>query len=146
MSYWAGASSVDGARNRGLIREPGTSWDYENYDTLLAVYAMKQALGDPRTYLEFPRKALLDRIGMRNTLLSTDRFGDFILSSQVYTNARDLAQTRPAVSAGRRMEWSARHLSRVDRLRANTCAGNGAAEQRVRRALVARAGQQERRT
>ena len=92
MSYWAGASSVEGARNRGLIREPGSSWDYENYDTLLAVYAMKQALGDPQAYLEFPRKALLDRIGMRNTLLSTDRFGDFILSSQVYTNARDLAR------------------------------------------------------
>jgi CubicO group peptidase (beta-lactamase class C family) len=92
MSYWAGASSVEGARNRGLIREPGTSWDYENYDTLLAVYAMKQAIGDPQAYLAFPRKALLDRIGMRNTLLSTDRFGDFILSSQVYTNARDLAR------------------------------------------------------
>jgi CubicO group peptidase (beta-lactamase class C family) len=92
MAYWAGAGSVDGARNRGLIREPGTSWDYENYDTLLAVYAMKQALGDARTYLEFPRKALLDRIGMRSTVLSTDRFGDFILSSQVYTNARDLAR------------------------------------------------------
>jgi CubicO group peptidase (beta-lactamase class C family) len=29
---------------------------------------------------------------MRSTLLSTDRFGDFILSSQVYTNARDLAR------------------------------------------------------
>jgi CubicO group peptidase (beta-lactamase class C family) len=29
---------------------------------------------------------------MRNTLISTDRFGDFILSSQVYTNARDLAR------------------------------------------------------
>ena len=29
---------------------------------------------------------------MRNTLLSADRFGDFILSSQVYTNARDLAR------------------------------------------------------
>ena len=29
---------------------------------------------------------------MRNTLLSVDRFGDFILSSQVYTNARDLAR------------------------------------------------------
>ena len=92
MWYWAGASSVEGARNRGLIREPGTSWDYENYDTLLAVYAMKRALKDPQTYLEFPRKALFDRIGMRNTLLSTDRFGDFILSSQVYTNARDLAR------------------------------------------------------
>ena len=29
---------------------------------------------------------------MRNTLVSTDRFGDFIFSSQVYTNARDLAR------------------------------------------------------
>jgi CubicO group peptidase (beta-lactamase class C family) len=92
LAYWAGASSVRGALSRALIREPGTSWDYENYDTLLAVWAMRLALGDRRTYLEFPRRALLDRIGMRNTLVGADRFGDFILSSQVYTNARDLAR------------------------------------------------------
>ncbi len=92
LAYWAGASSVQGARRRALVREPGTVWDYENYDTLLGVYAMKLALGDSQTYLEFPRKALLDKIGMRNTLLSVDRFGDFVLSSQVYTNARDLAR------------------------------------------------------
>ncbi|HXV61185.1 MAG TPA: serine hydrolase [Vicinamibacteria bacterium] len=91
LAYWAGASSIAGMRNRGLIREPGTYWDYENYDTLLAVYAMKRALGED-AYLGFPRKALLDRIGMRSTLVSVDRFGDFILSSQVYTNARDLAR------------------------------------------------------
>jgi len=92
LAYWAGSSSIIGARSRALIREPGTFWDYENYDTLLGVYAMKLALGDDQTYLEFPRRALLDKIGMRNTLLSVDRFGDFILSSQVYTNARDLAR------------------------------------------------------
>ena len=92
MAYWAGASSVNGALNRGLIRKPGTVWDYENYDTILGILAMKNALGDDKTYMEFPRKALLDRIGMRNTLLSVDRFGNFILSSQVYTNARDLAR------------------------------------------------------
>ena len=92
LAYWAGASSNRGARSRALIREPGTNWDYENYDTLLAVYAMKLAIGDDRDYLRFPRRALLDRIGMRNTLVSVDRFGDFILSSQVYTNARDLAR------------------------------------------------------
>jgi CubicO group peptidase (beta-lactamase class C family) len=91
LAYWAGTSSIEGMRNRGLVRAPGTYWDYENYDTLLAVYAMKRALGD-EDYRTFPRKALLDRIGMRNTLVSTDRFGDFILSSQVYTNARDLAR------------------------------------------------------
>ena len=91
LSYWAGESSAIHSRSRGLIREPGTHWDYENYDTLLAVYRMKIELGETG-YHEFPRSALLDRIGMRNTLLSTDRFGDFILSSQVYTNARDLAR------------------------------------------------------
>jgi CubicO group peptidase (beta-lactamase class C family) len=92
LAYWAGASSVKGARDRGLVRIPGTYWDYENYDTLLAVYAMKLALGDVGAYAAFPRKALLDRIGMRNTLVSRDRFGDFIFSSQMYTNARDLAR------------------------------------------------------
>jgi CubicO group peptidase (beta-lactamase class C family) len=74
LAYWAGASSNEGARRRGLIREPGTYWEYENYDTLLLVVAMKETLGDDRTYIE------------------TDRFGDFILSSQIYTNARDLAR------------------------------------------------------
>ena len=92
LAYWAGASSAVGARSRGLVRAPGTSWDYENYDTLLAVYAMKQALGSAKAYHRFPHEALLGRIGMHNTLLSTDRFGDFVLSSQVYTNARDLAR------------------------------------------------------
>ncbi len=92
LAYWAGASSVRGARQRALIRKPGTNWDYENYDTLLAVHAMKRVIGNDQAYLEFPRRRLLDRIGMRNTLIGVDRFGDFILSSQVYTNARDLAR------------------------------------------------------
>ncbi|MEL6341015.1 MAG: serine hydrolase [Myxococcota bacterium] len=92
LAYWAGESSAQGARRRGLVRQPGTHWNYENYDTLLAVYAMKRALGSEDAYHRFPREALLEKLGMRNTLLSTDRFGDFILSSQVYTNARDLAR------------------------------------------------------
>ncbi len=90
LAYWAGASITNGARNRGLIRAPGSSWDYENYDTILAILAMKNTLGEE--YFHFPRTALLDKIGMRSTFLSTDRFGDFVLSSQVYTNARDLAR------------------------------------------------------
>jgi CubicO group peptidase (beta-lactamase class C family) len=92
LAYWAGASSVKGALTRGLIRQPGLFWDYENYDTLLAVKVMKEALGNEKAYHQFPYTELLNKIGMRNTLISTDRFGDFILSSQVYTNARDLAR------------------------------------------------------
>ena len=113
LSYWAGASSVTGARSKALIREPGTHFDYENYDTLLAIYAMKLALRDENSYLEFPRRALLDRIGMRSTLLGVDRFGDYILSSQVYATARDLARLgllylRDGVWEGERLvsrEW-----------------------------------------
>lgn len=92
LAYFAGTSSVEGALHKALIREPGSWWDYENYDTLLGVYRMKLAIGDPNAYLEYPRKALFDRIGMRNTLVGSDRFGDFIFSSQIYTTARDLAR------------------------------------------------------
>ena len=92
LSYWAGASSIDGMRDRGLVRKPGIYWDYENFDTLLAVYAMKQVLGGGQKYQTFPKRALLDKLGMTTTLVGTDRFGDFVLSSQVYTNARDLAR------------------------------------------------------
>ncbi|MCG8469303.1 MAG: beta-lactamase family protein, partial [Gemmatimonadetes bacterium] len=92
LSYFAGTSSAEGAIDRGVVAEPGTVWDYENYDTLLGVLALKTALADEQTYLEFPRVALFDKIGMRSTLPGVDRFGDYVMSSQVYTNARDLAR------------------------------------------------------
>lgn len=96
LSYWAGTSSAEGALDRGLVAPPGTVWDYENYDTLLALHALEVALaadgGGAAEYLEYPRRALLDRIGMRSTLPGVDRFGRYVMSSQVYTNARDLAR------------------------------------------------------
>jgi len=92
LGYFGGFSTVAGALNRYSVRKQGTLWDYENYDSLLGVYALKTAIGDWQRYLEFPRRALFDRIGMRNTIPGMDRFGDYVLSSQVYTNARDLAR------------------------------------------------------
>ncbi len=92
LAYFGGVSSVNLALSKGLVRKPGTVFNYDSHNTFLGVYALKKALGNPQTYLEFPRRALLGRIGMRNTILGVDRFGDFILSSQVYTNARDLAR------------------------------------------------------
>ena len=134
LSYWAGSSSVTGARSRALIREPGTNWDYENYDTLLGIYALKRALGSEQAYAEFPRRRLLDRIGMRNTLVSTDRFGDFVLSSQVYTNARDLARFGLLYLQGGVLERRADHFRRVDRLRPDARARHGRDRQLLRRA------------
>ena len=48
LAYWAGASSANGARNRALIREPGSNWEYENYDSRLGHLDMKTAMGDGR--------------------------------------------------------------------------------------------------
>ena len=92
LGYFGGVSTVLGALDRGIVREQGTAFDYENYDSLLGVFALKTVIGDHQKYLEFPRRALFDRIGMRNTIAGADRFGDHVLSSQVYTNARDLAR------------------------------------------------------
>jgi CubicO group peptidase (beta-lactamase class C family) len=92
VGYFGGVSTVLGALDRGIVREQGTTWDYENYDSLLGVYALKTVIDDQQKYLEYPRRALFDRIGMRNTIPGVDRFGDYVLSSQVYTNARDLAR------------------------------------------------------
>jgi CubicO group peptidase (beta-lactamase class C family) len=92
LGYFGGVSTVRGALDRAIVREQGTTFDYENYDSILGVYALKTVLGDYQKYLEYPRRALFDRIGMRNTIPGIDRFGDFVLSSQVYTNARDLAR------------------------------------------------------
>lgn len=92
LSYFAGLDSAYEARNRGLIREPGSVYVYENYDTLLGVLALRSVLGNDKIYREFPPRELFDRIGMRNTLAGMDRFGNYVMSSQVYTNSRDLAR------------------------------------------------------
>jgi len=92
LAYFGGWDSAYFARDRGLVREPGTTMDYENYDSLLALLALRVALGDQDRYLEYPRRALFDRIGMRTTLPGVDRFGNYLLSSHLYTNARDLGR------------------------------------------------------
>jgi CubicO group peptidase (beta-lactamase class C family) len=92
LCYFAGWECARFARDRGLVREPGAVWDYENHDTLLALVALRSALGDDQGHLAFPRRALLDRIGMRHTVPGVDRYGTFVMSSQVYMNARDLAR------------------------------------------------------
>ena len=53
---------------------------------------MREVIGDDAAYLTFPHRSLLHKIGMRDTVPELDPYGNFILSSQVYTTARDLAR------------------------------------------------------
>jgi CubicO group peptidase (beta-lactamase class C family) len=91
-AYWGGTNTAELAAGEAIEAEPGTRWKYANYDTLLLMRSIKEVLGDQDDYLALPRRVLLNKIGMRHTYPEIDPFGNFILSSQVYTTARDLAR------------------------------------------------------
>ena len=91
-AYWGGIDTGAAVAQTPLEATPGTRWKYSNYDTLLLVRSMREVIGDDAEYLTFPHRALLHKIGMRDTVPELDPYGNFILSSQVYTTARDLAR------------------------------------------------------
>jgi len=84
VTQWATAMPLDAA--------PGARFNYANNDTLLAARSVRASLGDGKAALEFPFTEVLWKIGMRHTTPETDWQGNYILSSQVWTTARDLAR------------------------------------------------------
>ena len=90
--YFGGGLVSDTATRAALEVRPGERWKYANNDTLLAIRALREKLGDRDAYLRFPFETLLFPIGMTHTQLETDWDGNFVMSSQVWTTARDLAR------------------------------------------------------
>jgi len=91
-AYWGGINVAEELVDSELEAEPGKRWKYSNFDTLLLVLSIRNVMEDDRAYWTLPRRALLNKIGMRNTIPGIDPYGNFILSSQVYTTPRDLAR------------------------------------------------------
>ncbi len=90
--YIGGGLVTDTSSRTAVEATPGSRWKYANNDTLLAVRHLRAAIGDDAAYMAFPFKSLLHKIGMTHTYLESDWEGNFILSSQVWTTARDLAR------------------------------------------------------
>ncbi|MBA3863327.1 MAG: serine hydrolase [Erythrobacter sp.] len=84
--YWGGASVRERALQWPLIHSPGTVYRYANNDTLAAIQAIGKSLS------AHPPAELLADLGMAHTVAETDWRGNYILSSQVWTTARDLAR------------------------------------------------------
>ncbi|HLL29546.1 MAG TPA: serine hydrolase [Allosphingosinicella sp.] len=91
-TYFGGSSVTENATQWPLETAPGTRFRYANNDTLLAIRGLRAKLGDGERALAFPFESLLWKIGMTRTYPETDWQGNFILSSQVWTTARDLAR------------------------------------------------------
>lgn len=83
MAAYAAAKPVEA--------EPGARWSYSSGTTNIIAYAIRQVIGDS-SYLEFPRRALFDRLGMTSALMETDAAGTFVGSSFMYATARDWAR------------------------------------------------------
>lgn len=88
--YMGGASVRQWTTQWPLLNPPNTRYRYANNDTLLATLSLKAALQRAGTPLD--PAAFFDRLGMTHTFVEHDKDGDYILSSQVWTTARDLAR------------------------------------------------------
>jgi CubicO group peptidase (beta-lactamase class C family) len=90
--YFGGVAVSDQAGSWPLVARPGTVFRYANNDTVLAIRGLQHVLGDGEKSLRFPFESLLWKIGMTRTVPETDWHGHFVMSSQVWTTARDLAR------------------------------------------------------
>lgn len=90
--YFGGMGVADMIAGLPLAARPGSAFRYSNYDIVAATRALQHRLGDGEAALAFPFDRLFWRVGMTRTVPETDWRGHFILSSQVWTTARDLAR------------------------------------------------------
>jgi CubicO group peptidase (beta-lactamase class C family) len=89
--YFGGTAVTEETVAWPLEVPPGSRFRYSNNDILLAVRALDSKAGD-QTYGRFPDALLFGRIDMDHTIAEVDWKGNFILSSQVWSTARDLAR------------------------------------------------------
>jgi CubicO group peptidase (beta-lactamase class C family) len=91
---YSGAIDVyDFSANKPAEHPPNTVGRYRNCDPLLVGYLLKLALeARGESYLEFPRRHLFDKLGIRHMVLETDAWGNFILTGFDYGSARDWAR------------------------------------------------------
>jgi CubicO group peptidase (beta-lactamase class C family) len=79
--------------NQPLQFPVNTEGRYRNCDPLTIGYLIKQAVTKRgEEYLTYPQRALFDRIGIRQQVLETDPFGNFLLSGYNYGTARNWAR------------------------------------------------------
>lgn len=106
--YFGGATVAEAATGWPLAAAPGTRFRYANNDIVLAIHGLRALTGDDARALARPYTDLFWPLGMTRTHAETDWQGGYVLSSQVWSTARDLARfgllyQDDGVFAGRRL-------------------------------------------
>jgi CubicO group peptidase (beta-lactamase class C family) len=92
--YFGGTAVTEETVAWPLEAAPGTRFRYANNDILLAIRALRSKMPPDASGVEprFPDDLLLAQIDMNRTFAEHDWRGNYILSSQVWSTARDLAR------------------------------------------------------
>ncbi|WP_058836142.1 serine hydrolase domain-containing protein [Luteimonas abyssi] len=90
--YFGGITVAEAAAGWPLSATPGTRFRYANNDSVLAVHALRASRDDEARALARPYTDLFWPLGMTRTFAETDWQGGYVLSSQVWSTARDLAR------------------------------------------------------
>lgn len=94
--YLGGSSVAEKATSWPLLHRPGTSFRYANNDTLLAVLATRlehiRKKKDTPDAPGFDPYSFFQKLGMTRTYAERDWQGNYILSSQLWSTARDFGR------------------------------------------------------
>jgi CubicO group peptidase (beta-lactamase class C family) len=91
--YTGGIDAFHYAATRPLQWPPGAVGRYRNTDPVLINYLIRLALEQRgEDYLSFPQRALFDQLGIRNLIIETDPYGNFLGQGYVLGAARDWAR------------------------------------------------------
>ena len=91
--YTGTINSFQWAATRPLQWPPNTVGRYRNSDPVLTNYLIRLAVeARGEEYLSFPQRVLFDKLGIRNMVLETDPYGNFLLQGYEFGPARDWAR------------------------------------------------------
>lgn len=91
-TYGAGAPPAEISLLNMLDSRPGSRYVYAGSDTILALMAVREALGERGEWLSWPYREFLWKLGMTRTVIETDWRGDFLVSGQCWSTARDFGR------------------------------------------------------
>jgi CubicO group peptidase (beta-lactamase class C family) len=90
---YANGATVEGRAVTNILHTmPGERFVYNPPDTMLLVRAVRETIADDQTFWALPFTELFWKIGMTRTTPSSDWNGDFLMSGQTYSTARDFAR------------------------------------------------------
>ncbi len=91
--YTGTVNSFQYAATRPQEWKPGTVGRYRNTDPVLANYLIRLAVTKAgEDYHAFPQRNLFDQIGIRDAVLETDPYGNFLTQGYEFLPARDWAR------------------------------------------------------